>query len=597
MPGLRDGVRRFLLALALALPAYVLTNESFQPFEERLHLEGSLASRTVTLTSTEPLFLELELNLRVPGEKPAVVVLHMNDTRITTIMPERLYVTQRAKPLILPDAIRVGENRLTVEIEGEPSATFGMDARLHNYYGTNPRFPRVFVVADESVAHLRSQVSLGRRAARFGTFCVVGLLLAWGIAKAFRRRSPVARYLLVLSPSIVLWSAVFYSLSTSLHVWLSLEALLVMSLVPFLITAGAQWALAHRIVVRQAAGVTLVTLVLLEIGLRISNYFSPSFIFYSDSYSRYRGQPGAWTFDFRLNSKGFNDIEYETSKPPHVAHRIVAIGDSVAFGVVPYRANYLTLIEVDLATDRSIEVINMGTPGTEPQDYLAILVNEGLAFDPDIVMVGFFIGNDFESSARKPYEHLHVTTLVHFLWQLWRAGTPATARSVSGVTHYDDAEPSFSENRFLEIEVDRSRIFNRSETGLGTSIAHAVGYLRQMRDISRRAGADFLVVLIPDEVQVNEELQETVARASRSTREQFDFRLPNRLLANSLTNEQIAFLDLLPTFEQAARQTRLYKPRDTHWNLAGNRLAAERIAFFLRTHVLPVVPSADDSHE
>jgi len=40
-------------------------------------------------------------------------------------------------------------------------------------------------------------------------------------------------------------------------------------------------------------------------------------------------------------------------------------------------------------------------------------------------------------------------------------------------------------------------------------------------------------------------------------------------------------LDLYPAFAAAAPTQRLYKPFDTRWNIAGNRLAAEQIADFL----------------
>ena len=49
--------------------------------------------------------------------------------------------------------------------------------------------------------------------------------------------------------------------------------------------------------------------------------------------------------------------------------------------------------------------------------------------------------------------------------------------------------------------------------------------------------------------------------------------------------EAIPFLDLLPAFVEAGQRTRLYKPRDTHWNLAGNRLAAEVIAPIMRERI------------
>ena len=123
---------------------------------------------------------------------------------------------------------------------------------------------------------------------------------------------------------------------------------------------------------------------LLEGALRAANAVSPSFIFYSDSFGRYRGKPGSPHHGTVLNSRGFNDVERSVSRPPHVRTRIVALGDSFAFGVVPYADNYLTLTERGLASDGSVEVINMGVSATDPRDYRAILVDEGLAYRPDL---------------------------------------------------------------------------------------------------------------------------------------------------------------------------------------------------------------------
>src|SRR6188472_87810 len=99
-----------------------------------------------------------------------------------------------------------------------------------------------------------------------------------------------------------------------------------------------------------------------------------------------------------------------------------------------------------------------------------------------------------------------------------------------------------------------------------------------MKEISRRAGAGFAVILIPDEVQVDPALQEEVTHASGRSREALNFERPNRLLRAALAEKDVATLDLLPTFMQEGRTTRLYKPQDTHWNIAGNRLAATAMA-------------------
>jgi hypothetical protein len=74
------------------------------------------------------------------------------------------------------------------------------------------------------------------------------------------------------------------------------------------------------------------------------------------------------------------------------------------------------------------------------------------------------------------------------------------------------------------------------------------------------------------------ELQNQVVSGLEMQPEELDFSLPNRLLAEKLSALNIDYLDLLEPFQQAGEKTRLYRPNDSHWNIAGNRLAATEIA-------------------
>ncbi|MGH7860021.1 MAG: SGNH/GDSL hydrolase family protein, partial [Candidatus Binatia bacterium] len=149
-----------------------------------------------------------------------------------------------------------------------------------------------------------------------------------------------------------------------------------------------------RLVLR-LAGVCLLTLAVLEGFLRLYHRFDPMFFFPSASYNRFRGAPHSQNYDFRLNSLGLKDVEFSQRKRPGV-FRIVAIGDSVAFGVVPYEHNFLTLLERRLRRKHGdVELLNFGINGLSVVDYLAVLRNEAVAFDPDLVVVFFFVGNDF----------------------------------------------------------------------------------------------------------------------------------------------------------------------------------------------------------
>ena len=112
--------------------------------------------------------------------------------------------------------------------------------------------------------------------------------------------------------------------------------------------------------------IVLITVALGELSLRIYNSIDPLPIFYSESYNQFRGKPFAPNGSFHLNSRGFNDVEFNTRKAADTT-RILGIGDSFAFGIVPYEYNYLTLVEQNLKqSGHNVELINMGIPSIGP---------------------------------------------------------------------------------------------------------------------------------------------------------------------------------------------------------------------------------------
>ena len=144
-----------------------------------------------------------------------------------------------------------------------------------------------------------------------------------------------------------------------------------------------------------------ITAVLCEVVFRVYHKVKPAFLFPSSSYKRFRGKPHAKDYDFKLNSRGFKDAEYAVQKGEGL-YRILGIGDSCTFGVVPYRYNFLTILE-EMFNRRNgnVEIINMGIPGVGVDSYFSILLKEGLELDPDLVITFFFIGNDFVDKTEK----------------------------------------------------------------------------------------------------------------------------------------------------------------------------------------------------
>ncbi len=332
--------------------------------------------------------------------------------------------------------------------------------------------------------------------------------------------------------------------------------------------------------VRPWIAVVLVTFLLAELMVRGFHHFYPGLIFKDRSYNQYRGRPGGIDYDFRLNSLGFKDLEFNRVKPRGI-HRIVALGDSFAFGVVPYRNHYLTLLEESLGAAASVEVYNMGISGIGPVQYLSLLENEGFHFRPDTVLLSFFVGNDFTDTIA-PEEHLiEYSGVLTFVDYLIKLSTSFEGRAMAGNMQYEDAAPTFTDKVFLEIETRRAAIYRTGEVDRQI-FDRAVRQLLEIRDRCARRGVALKVVIIPDELQVDPALQRKVLRALRGSPGDYDFRLPNRHLAGKLAEHGIDHLDLTEAFADATRKDRLYKPNDTHWNVAGNALASERIAQWLR---------------
>lgn len=341
-----------------------------------------------------------------------------------------------------------------------------------------------------------------------------------------------------------------------------------------------------RSIALQMVAILSISFAMTEIALRIYNRISPSYLFENESRNKqFRGKPFALDGSFKLNSLGFKDQEFLPKAQN--GYRIVALGDSFAFGVVHYENNYLTLIESALRQNHpNTDLLNMGIIGTRPQDYYELLIDEGLAFKPNLVLVSFFIGNDFTGPRRRRlYEYSYLATLVYRLSKILRGYQGAVISP--GDPHYCDDCPSMTEERYLKVAKGRSAKYVKGNKRFIKSLDAALVSVEKIREVCRSQGIALVVVLIPDELQVNGELQKVVRRQFHAGVDagQWDSSLPNRTLANRLAQLGIDHIDLYDAFAAASSQQRLYKPRDTHWNIAGNRLAASLIADQLKKYL------------
>lgn len=347
----------------------------------------------------------------------------------------------------------------------------------------------------------------------------------------------------------------------------------------------------------------VLTLLALELGLSLLHpvpfALAAALTVDSDPFTGYRLRPGSPVryhrgIRSRVNSQGRRGEEVAPDKAG--AFRILVLGDSFTFGTDVREEEAFPRVLESLLNQRGgprAQVINAGVPGWSPFQYAQYYEHYGRQLDPDLVIVGFFVGNDAYSphtrlqdvrltaAAGKRvsrqaatdrwlapkillYEHSHLARLV------FNRGLMAE----SDFTRSDCSD--FTES-LLAAQRETLRVHRPRSHGAERAVSRSARQVARVHRMAAEAGIPCLVVLIPTEAQVNPELQRRlVAGSGRSA---YDFGMPNTLLRELLASRRIPVLDLLPAFR---REPSCLYMNDTHWNPLGHRLAAERIAARLR---------------
>jgi hypothetical protein len=114
---------------------------------------------------------------------------------------------------------------------------------------------------------------------------------------------------------------------------------------------------------------------------------------------RHTSADGSWKFE--INAQGFRNRKgFDYAKSDGVV-RIISLGDSHTQGYeVRQDFTYSAVMERYLnARGYETEVLNTGVSGFSTAEQLAFFENEGIKYDPDFVVVGFY-ANDFEDNIK-----------------------------------------------------------------------------------------------------------------------------------------------------------------------------------------------------
>lgn len=325
------------------------------------------------------------------------------------------------------------------------------------------------------------------------------------------------------------------------------------------------------------------------------------------------------------NRLGFNDKDWPLEKEPGT-FRIVVLSDSFnwSMGRDKNYVGQLGRMFNERYRNKKIEVINIGYPMTHPGEQLVLLMKYGMLYDPDLVCLGVFVGNDFlDAEPNRKRIVLNDTYIdIDRRYEVTIFGYPIVAKSrvflflkqkftvimelmkarseedgaVKKKSSFlfafdsnppadtekkkkpDPRKPTFSEDTYLGIEFDRLRIFSIENQASGLfepNMEYIFRSIKEMSDRMKEKEIEFIVGIYPDEFQVYDELLEKVLQRFDLKREDYDIELLQKRLTAFLEENDIPFVDLLPRFREEGKNRDLYKLRDSHWNEDGNLLAAE----------------------
>lgn len=357
-----------------------------------------------------------------------------------------------------------------------------------------------------------------------------------------------------------------------------------------------------------------------------------------------------------INSQGLRDVERPGYDKPAGVRRILLLGDSYVEGLrVPLEQTFGKVLEARLNADAGsglrYEVINAGVSGWGTDQQLLWFRAEGVKYRPDLVVLAFFPGNDFQNVSealevanmgriQKPFFYREAGELKLRYYPFDPAAVPrptfARGRAADGGRAAEGAGHASWRDALAGARAWLSRhsafyrfvgpVLDEAAPGLALKLAGwglmdapnaaataamgpdyvpvAYGVYRRpptgewldamalagdlVKALAREvAGQDgrLAVVAVPAPEQVYAERWERIVRRyAAMQREQWDLEQPNRAAGRIAEQAGAAFLDLLPIFRQAAATSSqpLHLRVDGHWTPAGERLAAEATAAFLR---------------
>ncbi len=340
----------------------------------------------------------------------------------------------------------------------------------------------------------------------------------------------------------------------------------------------------------------IVVLAVMEVSLRVVRYDPQAdqrsgrehFLrLSSDPDVKYELIPGAegfaWGADIKINSHGHRGPEFSAQK--NGRFRVITLGDSVTFGIMlPLESTFpYQLSELLKASSSGTDVLNLGVGGYDVLQEVSLLEYKGLAYEPDLVVLGFCFNDVGVASPNWAFieqaDGYRTSFIFHFRAAHFVAEKIGRTQTIQWMRKMNEPEVFLKEfeGRITAIGEDEMELRNlmQATTDDYPSIwfrdEYRIGRLRysfeHLAAMAENAGFSVVVVIVP--------------WLSDDTMG-YPLKIPDTIV--TLEAERVGFdvLDVVPDFMDAGlADLRIQEEDPVHPNKTGHSIVAQRLKTYI----------------
>jgi len=306
----------------------------------------------------------------------------------------------------------------------------------------------------------------------------------------------------------------------------------------------------------------------------------------------------------QTNDLGLRDHPVGPKRPGTL--RILGLGDSFSYSnSVNLEETFFKKLEQGLGASGAVEVINAAVPAYSTLQEYRYLERDGIALQPDVVLLGYYVGNDFQDS-----------------WELLDSLGRPTIDVVDGQLQANERFPSAryeQQERVLRTATMSLRAFFASNSALYVFLrerfseslwrlglrnnppppdfcakvfspsmaagwATTQSYLRKFAELTSAKGIRLILVALPTQYQVHEELWKHHFTTFGLDPRNYDLEKPQAILREFCERHGIEYVDVLPAMRARAATTKMFYPIASYMTPDGHQLVASELLVYLRDH-------------